>query len=525
MPRFPILLSLLLFTAELWAFDFEKLFMPGEVIAGHQKYELDCKHCHSRGRETSQRKLCLDCHEDTAADVNEKKGYHGIDPTASSAECKLCHTDHKGRKAQIIWLDKDRFDHANTDFELRGRHLETGCNKCHEDGKKYFEAPGKCVDCHKEDDVHKEKLGDKCETCHNEKGWSSDQFDHDKTDFKLKDSHREVACDLCHFEQKYKDTPKECISCHAIKDIHKQRFGEKCESCHKETKWDESKFKHDRDTNYKIKGAHIKVNCHSCHAETYKIKGKKRKSRNCYACHKLDDVHAEKNGQKCNDCHNEQNWLKTQFDHAKETKFPLRGAHETASCQACHQVASKDQKLETDCYSCHHHEDAHDEQQGKHCDRCHNESSWWLRDVRYDHDLSDFPLIGQHAVVGCESCHPNSKFKDAKGECNDCHRDDDVHEQSLGEDCKFCHNPNDWLIWTFDHDETDFKLEGAHEDQHCAACHYRPRLTKPESPRECSQCHNRDDIHAGNFGSDCGACHGQENFRDIKADGLRKAAR
>ena len=516
-----LFIGMLLFVNEATAFDFEKLFMPGEVIAGHVKYELDCKQCHSRMRDTSQKQLCMDCHEEIAKDVNGGKGYHGIDDKASSSECKVCHTEHKGRKATIVWLDKDRFNHDNTDYPLLGRHRDAGCESCHKEDKKYAEAPGLCIDCHREDDAHEEKLGEKCETCHNEKSWSSEQFDHDKTDFKLEGTHQDVACDLCHVEQGYKDTPKECVSCHAIKDFHKNRFGKKCENCHKETKWDEAEYDHERETNFELKGAHQKLICHACHSATYKIKGKERKNRTCYKCHKLDDVHDGQNGEKCEGCHNEKSWLQAEFDHAKETKFPLRGAHKETSCQACHQVGSKDLKLETDCYSCHKHEDAHNEQEGKLCDNCHNETTWWLKDVRFDHELSEFPLIGQHAVVGCEACHPTSAFKDAGETCNDCHQEDDTHEQSLGEDCQRCHNPNAWLIWEFDHDDTDFKLQGAHEKQHCNSCHYKPMLEAPQESRLCNECHNRDDIHDGNFGSDCGACHTQENFRKIKLQGLK----
>jgi len=135
--------------------------------------------------------------------------------------------------------------------------------------------------------------------------------------------------------------------------------------------------------------------------------------------------------------------------------------------------------------------------------------------VRFDHDLSDFPLIGQHAVVGCESCHLSSAFKDAKKECNDCHKEDDIHKRALGADCKQCHNPNDWLIWHFNHDETDFKIKGAHEKLHCDTCHFKPLDKNRKKKTHCVDCHSRDDVHDGNFGSDCVKCHTQDDFRVI----------
>lgn len=514
-----LLLTSSLLSSASFALEIEKLFMPGEVISGHKKYEEDCKQCHERGRDITQKELCLDCHKEVRQDVQDKTGYHGLNDKAFTTDCRVCHTDHKGKDAQIVWLDDDRFNHKQTDYALVGKHRQTECSACHKKGKKYREAPSACIDCHKDDDIHKEKLGDKCESCHNPKAWSSEQFDHDKTDFKLKHGHRKVACDLCHVENSYKDTPKKCISCHAIKDVHKNRFGDQCESCHNEKKWSDSLFKHDRDTRYKLKGTHKSVTCHSCHSK--KIirkslwKNKASKVRNCYSCHKLDDVHKSKNGEKCQDCHNENSWLESSFDHDNKTDFALRGAHKKASCQACHQNDIEGEKKDMACYSCHKHEDVHKGQEGKVCDECHNDSSWWLENVRYDHDLTEFPLIGQHAVIGCESCHLSSAFKDAKSGCNDCHQKDDVHKQALGTECQECHNSNDWLIWRFDHDKTDFKIEGAHKEIHCHSCHFKPLDANRKKNNHCVDCHNRDDIHDGNFGPDCDKCHTQDDFKAI----------
>jgi len=516
-----LLVLSLLISGSAIALDIEKLFMPGDVIEGHKKLESDCKECHQRGREITQQELCANCHEKVKNDIQQKKGFHSKNNKAATSDCRVCHADHKGRDANIVWLDKDRFNHKQTDYNLVGQHLQTECIGCHKKDKKYREAPSACIDCHKDDDIHKNKLGEKCANCHNPKAWSSEQFDHDKTKFKLRHAHKKVSCDLCHVENKYKDTPKNCISCHAIKDVHKNRFGEKCQDCHTQKKWDESTFKHDRDTRYKIEGGHKSVTCHTCHTKKIKSKVKtqwksgKQKIRNCYNCHKLDDVHKARNGEKCQDCHNQKSWAESSFDHDTKTEFALNGAHKKASCQACHQSDVEGEKTDKACYSCHKHKDVHKGQEGKECDNCHNDSSWWLEDVRYDHELTEFPLIGQHAVIGCESCHLSSAFKDAKSACNDCHQQDDVHEQALGTECNLCHNSNDWLIWSFDHAKTDFKIEGAHEELHCHSCHFKTLEKNRKKKSRCIDCHNRDDIHDGNFGPDCENCHTQDDFKTI----------
>jgi hypothetical protein len=509
------LLVLLLFTHSAFALDLEQLFSPGDLIIGHEKAQGDCKNCHVRGRDMSRNSLCLDCHEKVAEDIKLKKGYHSKDAKVSQTDCRECHTDHKGREAKIVILDKDHFNHKLTDYELIGKHQQTVCVSCHKDDKKFREAPSKCIDCHKDDDAHDNKLGDKCESCHNPKAWSSDQFDHDKTKFKLRYAHKKVACDLCHVDNRYKKTPKQCVACHAIKDVHQNRFGKKCDSCHVESEWKKTRFDHYRETKFRLKGSHEKVSCHACHALKDKGKFKKEKPRKCNDCHRLDDIHQGKNGDKCDKCHAEKSWRKTSFNHDNDTEFKLHGAHKKASCQACHQQDIKGKKTDKACYSCHQHQDAHQGEEGEKCNQCHNDSSWWLEDVRFDHDLSSFPLIGQHAVAGCESCHLSSLFKMKKTDCVDCHRQDDVHEKSLGENCQQCHNPNDWLIWQFNHDETDFEIMGAHKEVHCNQCHHEPMIRNKETVRDCIDCHRQDDVHGGNFGSDCTRCHTQDDFTTI----------
>jgi len=61
------------------AIEVEKFFMPGELISSHDEFKSDCKNCHVRMRDTTQRELCLGCHdhEPVALDIRNKKGFHG----------------------------------------------------------------------------------------------------------------------------------------------------------------------------------------------------------------------------------------------------------------------------------------------------------------------------------------------------------------------------------------------------------------------------------------------------------------
>ena len=507
------------------AAEIEQFFMPGELIAGHEDLKSECTNCHVRLRDTTQKKLCLDCHDHkpVAEDIEKNQGFHGKDKNAKSLDCKACHSDHKGRDAKVVWLDRDTFDHRSTDFELTGRHKLADCGGCHLENKKYRETAQGCYDCHKEDDAHDGQLGKKCGSCHDAVGWGQSEFNHGKTDFKLKFAHQQVNCNACHIKEKYKDTPKQCASCHAIRDVHASRFGKKCESCHHEKGWDKSIFDHDRDTDYRLEDKHRGPSCNDCHAPKYKAPGKGL-VRSCYSCHRSDDVHNELNGKKCQDCHVVRGWAYAEFDHAANTDFALNGGHSNLACEACHAFGAETKKIDTDCYSCHKQDDVHKREQGTECNQCHKEVAW-LHDVRFDHDLSRFPLIGQHAVAGCESCHQNSVFSDTDSQCVACHGSDDVHRQGLGDDCAQCHNPNDWLIWFFDHDDTDFKLRQAHAEVHCHSCHTKPMENMTDKGMRCIGCHRRDDIHDGQFGNNCERCHTEESFDILNMQSLTSFGR
>jgi hypothetical protein len=137
--------------------------------------------------------------------------------------------------------------------------------------------------------------------------------------------------------------------------------------------------------------------------------------------------------------------------------------------------------------------------------------------VRFDHDLTTFPLLGKHDVLECADCHATPAFHDADDQCIECHAEDDVHERRLGADCATCHNPNDWLAWSFDHNtQTDFALTGAHADVTCHACHRKPVDGEIVLGSTCITCHRGDDLHRGEFGTDCAECHTTESFSDLR---------
>jgi len=490
----------------------ENLVMPGPLAQSHASYENQCAQCHANEKNSSQRSLCLNCHKDIAQDIKEKDGYHGRFESIALKDCSSCHQDHKGRSFDMVRLDKETFRHEFTGFVLQGAHerISMNCNLCHFPDKTYRAAPQNCFGCHAKDDRHNGKLGQQCADCHNVNSWKETYFNHNKTNFPLTGKHRSVRCSDCHTNDTYKNTPEVCAACHIVNDIHDSPPNERCDKCHNTESWKKVSFDHNRETNFILQGRHAQLACNACHESN--IFSNKVGSK-CVDCHQVDDVHKGKNGNNCSSCHNNTAWKAVSFDHNRDTQFKLLGQHAKLECNDCHKVSSKNMKINTSCYSCHLPEDVHKGQEGLRCQTCHNENGW--RDnVKFDHDLTRFPLIGQHAAVSCTECHQSSAFKGTAMACIDCHRKDDYHHQTLGTNCGMCHNPNGWKFWRFDHNtQTKYKLEGAHEGLKCQSCHKIPVVNKIVVSAKCYDCHQDDDIHRGQFGTNCGQCHWVDSFK------------
>lgn len=490
---------------------FETLIMPGKVIEGHAEYEQQCEKCHEKLDKSTQTALCLDCHEKVEKDVSAKHGFHGRFNSARKNPCKSCHVEHMGRDADIVKLDARVFPHQFTDFPLKGAHRTLQCAVCHEKGKKHRDTASQCYQCH-DDDPHEGRLGKKCTSCHNQSLWSELSFDHDQTDFKLTGRHEKLVCNSCHINNKYKDTPGDCFSCHSVDDVHRGNNGKKCARCHDSRSWTNLKFDHDRETDFNLRGRHKKLECAACHVKNpYKVKIKT----DCYSCHKKDDQHLGRYGVKCQSCHGVTRWDRIRFDHDRDTQYKLAGKHKQAACIGCHQGDLYRTETPTRCYACHKPDDAHKGEAGKKCARCHSPVDW-NSEVRFDHDMSTFPLTGLHAVTACDDCHGSSRFDAPSHQCLDCHKYDDVHKARFGPDCQQCHNTNGWDLWAFDHDkDTNFRLDGAHDDVHCYHCHSQPATEGIELNQSCGVCHAGDDPHDGQFGSVCEQCHDTQSFDNI----------
>ncbi|MBV5348205.1 hypothetical protein JZU61_00820, partial [bacterium] len=223
----------------------------------------------------------------------------------------------------------------------------------------------------------------------------------------------------------------------------------------------------------------------------------------------------------CATCHNADSWKVTKadmtFDHST-TKFKLAGQHQTVDCKSCHQTL-KFQEAKSECASCH--TDMHTNTLGPDCARCHTSKSWIIENTKSMHQLSRFPLLGNHAVADCASCHKSSsnlKFEPLGIECLDCHKADYLatkspnHQASnYSTNCIECHGVKStgWSATNFDHGF--FPLTDGHAIS-CVECHKSGTYQKIS--KECISCHQTNFNSTTNpnhklagFSTSCVECH------------------
>jgi len=233
----------------------------------------------------------------------------------------------------------------------------------------------------------------------------------------------------------------------------------------------------------------------------------------------------------CSDCHRAETWTtlldSLRFDHSRQTRFPLTGAHTTVTCATCHLGTRFDApKLEpNDCASCH--VDIHQGEFSDRCVDCHSTTSFQDVEGRALHNQTRFPLTGAHAQISCQSCHRTEErgaFSVLDTDCASCHEPD--YEAAHGTagfptTCESCHNTLAWAATApLDHAalSNGFTLLGAHASLACTDCHREPTFQPvfaTTDPDDCFTCHQQDyeQQHAGtDFPTTCTTCHGTETW-------------
>ncbi len=246
---------------------------------------------------------CMDCHAD--AHGGQLAGH------ADGGACESCHRVDGWRPSTFTVSD-----HAKLQLPLEGRHARIPCAACHgperELGLPALPGPEKlgsarvaltiddatCTRCH--EDPHRGRFsaeGDRararrCLECHGTDSFVPSTVDvavHQGFEFPLEGAHRAVPCDGCHPEEKlptaasslidpggtsrelpYKVRDRTCAGCH--RSPHGDQFAHRadhgaCDGCHGlESFRPATRFAHDRDSRFRLVGAHAKLACDRCHS-------------------------------------------------------------------------------------------------------------------------------------------------------------------------------------------------------------------------------------------------------------------
>ncbi len=457
---------------------------PGDLTEPHAHLEgiSNCTKCHELGEKVSPEK-CLACHKEIKSRIDQRKGFHAS-AKVDKKSCFVCHGDHHGRKYDIVHLDKEKFDHSATGYILEGKHKEK-----------------KCAECHKPERIADQEIKKKKMT--------------------------------------FLGLSIQCISCH--EDYHQKTLSTDCASCHSNESFKPApKFDHSK-SKFVLKGKHQSVDCSKCH-EVGTQNGKKFQRfkglqfSNCVNCHK--DVHENKFGQNCTECHSEESFkaVKTigAFDHNK-ADYKLEGKHVNVACKLCHKIsltAPLKYKRCTDCHSDYHKGQFVKNGVVSDCSDCHSQKGFQGSSFTFErHNNTSFKLEGAHVATPCISCHLKGKewqFRSLEKTCSGCHTN--VHKGFISEKfipenrCDKCHVTSGWGKVTFDHQNTNFELKGKHLSQSCRNCHYK-RTTENQAAQQfsiltgnCEECHA--DVHQKQFEVNgkvnCTSCHG--GFENWSAD-------
>ncbi|MCP4290241.1 MAG: hypothetical protein GY780_00225 [bacterium] len=381
---------------------------------------------------------------------------------------------------------------------------------------------------------------------------------------KLAQAHKNLEglkkCGKCH-KLGSQDVTAKCLDCHQEiqsrqsnkKGLHAGQDFNRCVNCHVDHQgrdfdlihWPDGRDSFDhKKTGHQLMGAHQKVSCRQCHKVEFNQQTTSLTqqgtnlartylglSTQCLACHK--DPHQKQFADGCITCHDQNKWQPAPLFSHNNSKLPLTGMHKKVACNKCHiskQLNDKKAVVQytglsfSQCTDCH--ADPHKNSFGSDCTSCHDTSGWLVINGKgFDHNMTDYKLVGLHNTVRCEGCHSGNRKKPLFDNCSRCHRDTHnatgLKRKHLMQ-CDLCHDVMGFKPSTYNldlHQKSEFPLQGAHRAVSCQLCHTRQSssgkwdLKLPFS--DCRSCHK--DPHRGGMneqedGRGCASCHNQNNW-------------
>lgn len=494
-----------------------------ELLGAHVNI-TDCSSCHNGNYNTTPTE-CYGCHADNynnTTNPNHQSVGFGTD-------CQNCHT-------QTAWQPAT-FDHDAQYFPIySGKHdgVWNACSDCHTDPNNY--SVFSCITCHEhnQQDTDAQHLGvqgyvyesNACYACH-PTGEADGSFNHDLSNFPLTGAHTTVSCEQCHINGYSQPPSTQCSDCHetdynGTTNPNHQTLGisTDCETCHTTNPgWGPAQFPQ-HSQYFELTGQHAAItDCNSCHNGNYNLT-----STDCLQCHQDDYNNAANPSHTaagipvtCEDCHTANGWTPSTFSHTG-TGFVLDGAHTQLQCSTCHQGTISG--LNPDCVSCHQ-ADYNNAVNPNHaaaglpttCQDCHTTTAFIPS--TFDHGTTGFVLQGVHAQIQCSDCH-QGVVTGLSPNCLPCHQSEynsapDHVAQGYPTNCELCHSFNAWTPASFDHNNTNFPLTGAHLSVQCSDCHASGFTG---TPTECVACHQTNYNNTTNpshttlqLSTECQTCH------------------
>lgn len=291
----------------------------GFPLRGRHRQAL-CNQCHnesmSRGKKTKSGGTVQGHLARGAKRVRSCESCHRSPHNQTvSRDCQKCHNTRTWKKTQAFLA------HQRTQFPLTGAHASVNCTACHinKEMNKFRKVSTQCISCHAKEYTsavthpnHRTAgFGTNCGQCHATFAWKPARVNHNLY-WPLLGAHLRVQCSQCHTGNRYKGTPKDCMSCHQ-KDFTRAghtspTYSSNCLDCHSMTAWKPANFQN-HDQFFPIsRGNHSGFKCSQCHPTVAK-KGQFT----CLApCHKQADMDNEHRGEvagyvyesrKCLSCH------------------------------------------------------------------------------------------------------------------------------------------------------------------------------------------------------------------------------
>ncbi len=186
--------------------------------------------------------------------------------------CALCHSTAGWKQVT--------FSHDRTGFPLTGRHRAVTCAACHRGSDFTRPVARACAACHR--DVHAQRLGQRCDRCHDTGSFKQASFGadaHRRTAFPLSGRHATIPCEECHGDRRdrtYARPVVQCVGCHQ-KDYDRTAadprllshvtagFSTDCRTCHGTWRFNPGAFPA-HETCFAIRsGRHAGIGCRDCH--------------------------------------------------------------------------------------------------------------------------------------------------------------------------------------------------------------------------------------------------------------------